>query len=358
VGAGAVLMRIAVCHPQVPFIRGGAETHTESVVRALRAEGHDAEIVAIPWKWYPPPHIVHSLALWRSLDLSESNGLPIDAVIALKFPAYAVQHDRKLVWLIHQHRSAYELWDHPEYGDLAKHGEEGVRARDVVRRADRVSLGEAKRIFTNSRNVSERLRVSLGIEGEPLYHPSPIAERLLEASPGPFGDYLLFPSRFETLKRQALVIEAMRHVRSGMRLILVGRGPDEESLRALIDERAVASRVTMEVGPSDERVEELYLGAFGVYNGPFDEDYGYVTIEGFAARRPVLTLCDSGGPLEFVEDDRTGIVSAPDAREIAAAIDRLAADEAAAKRMGAAGHAEVRERVPGWPEIVARLLGS
>jgi glycosyltransferase involved in cell wall biosynthesis len=349
-------MRIAVCHPQVPFIRGGAETHTESVVRALRSQGHEAEIVAIPWKWYPPPQIIHSLALWRSLDLTESNGLRIDAVIALKFPAYAVRHERKVVWLIHQHRSAYELWEHHEYGDLAKHGDEGVRARDVVRRADRVSLGEAKRIFTNSRNVADRLRTSLGIEGEPLYHPSPIAEGLLDATPGPYGDYLLFPSRFEALKRQALVIEAMRHVRGGLRLVLVGRGPDEATLRSLIRDRGLGSRIAMEVGPSDERLQELYLGAFGVYNGPFDEDYGYVTIEGFAARRPVVTLRDSGGPLEFVEDGRTGIVSDPEPRAIAAAIDRLAADAAAAEALGAAGYEVVRARVPHWPEIVSCLL--
>ena len=41
---------------------------------------------------------------------------------------------------------------------------------------------------------------------------------------------------------------------------------------------------------SDERLLQLYREALGVYFGPFDEDYGYVTIEGFAASRPVVTL--------------------------------------------------------------------
>ena len=215
-GAGAVLMRIAVCHPQVPFIRGGAETHTESVVRALRAEGHDAEIVAIPWKWYPPPQIVHSLALWRSLDLSESNGLPIDAVIALKFPAYLVQHERKIVWLIHQHRSAYELWDHPRFADLSLQ-EDGPAVRDMVWQADRVALGEAKRIFTNSRNVQDRLWGSMRLSSDVLYHPSPPTLALLGEEPGPYGDYVFVPGRLEALKRQHLPIEAMRHTKSDVR---------------------------------------------------------------------------------------------------------------------------------------------
>ena len=77
-------------------------------------------------------------------------------VIALKFPAYLVQHERKVVWLIHQHRSAYELWDHPEFADLYEQVE-GPQVRDMVQRSDRIALGEAKRIFTNSANVQDRL---------------------------------------------------------------------------------------------------------------------------------------------------------------------------------------------------------
>ena len=149
-------MRIAVVHPQTPFVRGGAETHTESVVAALREAGHEAEEVVVAGKWYPATEIVHQMAVWRALDLSESNGLPIDMVIALKFPAYLVPHERKVVWLIHQHRTAYELWDHPEFADLGKQIE-GPQVRDMVQQSDRIALGEAKRIFTNSKNVQDRL---------------------------------------------------------------------------------------------------------------------------------------------------------------------------------------------------------
>ena len=35
---------------------------------------------------------------------------------------------------------------------------------------------------------------------------------------------------------------------------------------------------------------------------PFDEDFGYVTLESFLAHKPVITATDAGGPLEFVED--------------------------------------------------------
>lgn len=348
-------MRVAVLHPQTAFVRGGAETHAEALVRALRAAGHEADLVQIAGKWYPPSQLAHQMAVWRSFDITESNGLKVDAVIGLKFPGYLAQHERKIVWLIHQHRTAYELWDHPVYADL-KRQDDGPKVRDMVWEADRVALGEAKRVFTNAKNVRDRLWESLRIPAEPLYHPSHVAEALLDAPSGPYGDYLLFPSRMESLKRQALVIDAMRHTTSHVRLVLVGRGPDEPQLREQVVNLGVADKVTFEIGVSDERLLQLYREALGVYFGPFDEDYGYVTIEGFAASRPVVTLTDSGGPLEFVRDGETGLVRPPEAKAIAEAFDRLARDRAGAQRMGGVGNAMVRAEVPRWPDIVARLL--
>jgi glycosyltransferase involved in cell wall biosynthesis len=348
-------VRIAVLHPQTAFVRGGAEIHTEALTRALRDAGHDAEIVTIAGKWYLATEIVHQMAVWRSFDITESNGMRVDAVIALKFPAYLASHDRKIVWLIHQHRSAYELWDHPDFGDLSVQ-EDGATVRDLIHTGDRLALGEAKRIFTNSKNVAKRLWDGLQIPAEPLYHPSPAMTAMLDMPRGRYGDYVFYPSRLEPLKRQSLVVDAMQHTRSGINLVLVGRGPDERGLRDQIQRLGLGDRVRIEIGVSDERLHELFLGARAVYNGPFDEDYGYVTIEGMAAERPVITLRDSGGPLEFVTDEVTGFVADADPKAIAETFDRLVADAALAERLGRAGHALVREVVPTWSQVVARLL--
>lgn len=348
-------MRIAICHPQTPFARGGGEMHTERLSTTLRQGGHEVDILAIPFKWYPPSELVHQMALWRSLDVSEANGQPIDMVIALKFPAYLVRHERKVVWLIHQHRAAYELWDHPVYGDLAMH-DDGQAVRDMIWNADRVALKESKRIFTNSANVGHRLRRFLGIPSDPLYHRSPICEALLNLPPGSPGDELIFPSRLEPLKRQSLAIEAMRHVNSDVRLVLVGAGPGGAAIRRLIEQHGLGDRVRLETGISDERLVELYRSSLAAYYGPYDEDYGYVTLEAMAARRPVITTTDSGGPLELVRDGETGVVVEPKPRRIAAAIDRLARDRGAAEAMGAAGERTLRRRVPEWPQVVDQLL--
>jgi glycosyltransferase involved in cell wall biosynthesis len=349
-------VRIAVCHPQTPFARGGAEMHTGSLAGSLREAGHEPDIVSIPFKWYPPAELVHQMALWRSLDLTESNGQPIDMIISLRFPAYLVPHEHKVVWLIHQHRTAYELWNHPTFADISHH-DEGESVRDLIHRADRIALGEAKRIFTNSANVRDRLWRSLGMPAEVLYHRSSLCEALLGMDAGPPGDYVLFPSRLDPIKRQSLAVDAMRYVRREVRLVLVGTGPEEEGLRRQIERAGLGGRVELAGHVTEERLLDLYLRALAVYYGPYDEDFGYVTQEAMAARRPVVVTSDSGGPLEFVREGSTGHVVDPKPRAIAAAFDRLAADAAGAAELGATGRAVIEVAVPAWPEVVARLLG-
>ena len=327
----------------------------EALVRALRESGHDAEEVTIAGKWYPATELAHQMAVWRSFDISESNGLKVDAVIALKFPAYLAAHERKIVWLIHQHRSAYELWDHPDFADLSRQ-EEGPLIRPLVWNSDRLGLGEAKQVFTNSKNVAERLWTSLGLKGDVLYHRSPATEALLARDPEELGDYLFYPSRLEILKRQSLAIDAMRHVTTPVKLVLVGRGPDERSLRERIAAHGLEDRVRLEVGVSDERLHELYRGALGVYLGPFDEDFGYVTIEGFAAARPVVTLTDSGGHSSSFSTRSRGSSRGPSRRRSPRRSTGSVRSRCGA-RLGLEGHRLVRETVPEWPAVVARLLG-
>ena len=51
--------------PQVPFVRGGAELMADELVDALRARGHEAELVTIPFKWYPGTRVLDQAFLWR-----------------------------------------------------------------------------------------------------------------------------------------------------------------------------------------------------------------------------------------------------------------------------------------------------
>ena len=157
-------MRIAVCAPQVPFARGGAEIFADDLVAELRARDHEVDLVTVPYKWYPGERVLSQAFLWRLLDLDEADGRTIDLVIATKFPSYAVRHARKVVWLLHQFRQAYEL-DRTELGQFGESAEDRATRR-AVQRLDRVALGEARKIFATSRNVAERLERSTGLTAE------------------------------------------------------------------------------------------------------------------------------------------------------------------------------------------------
>jgi glycosyltransferase involved in cell wall biosynthesis len=349
--APPVTKTVLVCEAQVPFVHGGAELHVRGLVAELTRRGYRAEKVSVPFKWYPKSELLAQAAAWRLVDLSEVNGEPIDAVIATKFPTYFVRHPRKITWLFHQYRAIYDLFDTP-YSEFA-HTESDVRLRDRLIGLDNEVLGESARLFSNARNTAARLARYNGLTAEPLYHPPPLAGKM---TAGPSGDYVLSVGRLEANKRVDLIIAALAHTDPGVRLIVVGEGPLRGRLEAAAAQSGIADRVTFTGGITERQLIDLYAGALAVVFPPLDEDYGYVTLEAFLARKPVITTTDAGGPLEFVDDGITGLVCQPAPEAIGAAIARLAADPRRAQSLGEAGYE--RARAISWDGVVDRLMAQ
>src|SRR5438067_4576090 len=334
-------MRIAVCSPQVPFERGGAEIFADDLVGELRARGHEADLVTIPYKWYPGERVLSQAFLWRLLDLSESDGRPIELVIATKFPSYAVRHPNKIVWLVHQFRQAYEL-DRTELGQFGESPEERATRR-AVQRLDRIALGEARKVFATSRNVADRLERSTGVAAEVMPHPPQVLAYRCDG----YGDFVLSVGRLDRAKRIDLLIEAARQ--AGVDVVVAGDGPDRERLEALANGRVrFAGRV------SETELADLYAGCLAVFYAPVDEDFGMVPYEAFLAEKPVVTTTDAGGPLEVVADRRTGLVCEPRAEALAAACTWLREHLDEARAWGRAGK-ELAQRVS-WDASIDRLL--
>ena len=347
-------MRVGLATVQVPFVRGGAELLAENLQAALQRAGHEAEIISFPFKWYGTETLSNAMLAARLLELEDEAGPRIDRLIALKFPAYYLRHQRKRAWLLHQHRSAYELWDSP-LSDLL-HMPQGAQLRSAIWAADNALLPECQPIYTISRGVSSRLRHFNGLESEPLYHPPPGAETLRE---GGFGNYILFPSRINASKRQALVIEALRLTREPVRVWFMGAGDTasyERDLRGRCEALGLMGRVRWCGRVSDKEKQALYAGCLAVVFPPFDEDYGYVTLEAMVCGKAVLTTADAGGPLDFVVDETTGLVCRPQPEAMAAALDRLWADRAQTRAWGAAARARYADMRLSWPHVVNQLL--
>ena len=171
---------VLVCETQVPFVTGGAESLVRSLVDQLRARGYETDLVSLPFKWYPKEEILAHAAAWRLLDLSGSNGRSIDLLIGTKFPTYFARHPRKVTWLIHQHRAAYDLCG-TEYSDF-EHVDLDVGIRQKLVELDRRMLEECWRRFTISETTSQRLERFNGVRADPLYHPPRLAGRLRAAT--------------------------------------------------------------------------------------------------------------------------------------------------------------------------------
>ena len=254
---------------------------------------------------------------------------------------------------MHQYRAAYNLWGTP-FDDLSTHPE-GARMRDWIRHCDARFIPEARKVFANSRTVAERLRLYNQIESEPLYHPPPRAARLRA---GGQGDYVFYPSRLEPQKRQELLIEAMRHTRTPVRAVLAGSTRERARYESLVRAHGVGDRVSLRGLVSEEELIELYAGALGVCYLPFDEDYGYVTLEGMLSAKPLVVARDGGGATEFVEHGREGYVADPDPRALAECLDSLYADRKRARRMGERGREKLLAMNLSWRNVVEKIISA
>lgn len=346
-----MIRNILICTTQVPFTSGGGESHVAGLKQAFTQAGYNAEVVALPFKWYPPPEIMRGALAWRLMDLSEANGKPIDLVIAMKFPAYLVPHERKVLWIMHQYRSAYNLWGTP-FDDLSTYPE-GTRLREWIFQCDNRFIPDAKKVFANSRTVAGRLRRYNQIESEPLYHPPPHFEKL---HTGQQGDYVFYPSRLEPQKRQELLIEAMRFVQTPVKAMLAGGARDIRHYQSLIRQHGVEDRVKLCGFVSEAELIELCANSLGVCYLPFDEDYGYVTLEAMLSGKPVIVPHDGGGAAEFVEHGQDGFVVEPEPKEIANYLDELYANREQARVMGERGRQKLQAMNLSWENVVNRLI--
>ncbi|MGB5962244.1 MAG: glycosyltransferase family 4 protein [Coleofasciculaceae cyanobacterium] len=347
-------MRIAVTTVQVPFIRGGAEILAEGLIKAIREAGHEVDEISMPFRFYPVSEVRRSMDIWESENFEYMNGYALDVVICLKFPTFYLKHPNKVAWLIHQHRSVYELWDTPFTEGLSNTSEGKNLRQDIIKR-DTKALKSFKNLYTIARTVSERLQHFNQISSIPLYNPPRLANYFYTA---PAEPYIFFPSRLEDLKRQDLLIKSMRYVKSPVVALLAGEGGKKTDLKHLISQLNLNQRVRLLGQITDDEMLGFYAHSLGVFFGSYSEDYGYVTLEAMLAAKPVITCSDSGGSLEFVVNGETGFVVEPNPEAVAQAIDELYFNQKGAAEMGKAGLERYHVLDISWDNVVQKLLNN
>jgi len=305
---------VLVLGAQVPFARGGAEYLNQGLLREInRKDGLQAELVQLPFKWYPEERLLDNILSWRMLDLSEANGIPIDLVIGTKFPSYAAHHPNKVLWLVHQHRVLYDL-EQTRWDLEGRRVEASVR-RQKLRQLDAKFIKECRTIRTISFRVSERLQQYNSIPSQPLWPPPFLKERI---HPGPYGDRVIYIGRVEPLKRPELLVKALQFDKKA-KVTFIGHVLEEtgELIGQLIRQHGLAERCELLGFVSEEELIARLAACRAVFYAPYDEDYGYATIEAFLAEKPVITCTDSGEVRHIVAETQAGFISPPDPGAIA-----------------------------------------
>jgi glycosyltransferase involved in cell wall biosynthesis len=333
------------------FVEGGHLVIARSLVQALRDEGHEAELIRTPQNRFGRQGAAY-LATWLTDVGVGVDGRPIDRVISTRFPSYAVRHPNHVCWLNHTMREYYDQWG-TFSGSLRWKGrlkETGRRA--LVHTVDRWLLKKnVRRVICQSRSVQARLHRWGGIQSDVLYPPPPQRAYRCEE----YGDYIFAISRLTPLKRLSLLIEALANPEAaGIRCVIAGEGDERQVLEHAIATRGLATRVRLIGRVNDDEMLEHLARCRAVCFPPFDEDYGFVTVEAFASRKAVITCTDSGGPAELVIDNINGKVCPPRPETLAVALRELMEDIHTAERLGKAALEKVSSMT--WSKAVQRLM--
>ena len=344
-------MRIIVATTVVPHVLGGADLLRDWLTDELASRGHEVEDVSIPFA-SRPDELPSQIVGLRLMDFSDRG----DRLIALRTPSHVLRHPDKTVWFLHHHRGAFDLWG-SAHQDLPANPW-GLGLREMLRSADSVGMGEARRLFSNSAVVRDRIERFNGLRADVLFPPVHRPERFRADE---YGDFILCVCRVTAHKRQGLLVDAMRHVTTPVRLVIAG-APQEAGadapLRRTIAEASLESRVQLMLRyVTEAEKERLVARCLAVAYVPVDEDsYGFPSLEAHHACKAVVTCTDSGGTRELIANGVNGFLVQPDPRALASAFDALWEDRERARRMGEAGLTRVTQLGITWDHAIERLL--
>ena len=340
--------KICVCSAQTPFAYGGTEIFVENVISQLRLRGHDAELVRLPLQTQPHEELLKSCLAWRLLNLDFVEMERINLVISTKFPSYMVRHENKRIWLLHQYRQIYDLYDtaYTSFQPTSKDNE----IRKYIIDLDQESFRESKKVFSQSRTVAERLKRSTGMETEILHPPIHDSDSFHFET---LENHVLSVARLAGNKRVDLLIEAMPYVSDRFHAVIVGDGYARPELEKLTTKLKLGKRVHFVGQISREEVIRHYAKAGAVFYGPVEEDYGLATLEAFYARKPVITCSDSGGVLELVNDS-CGWIATTQPQSIASCIEEALSNKNKSRQMGEEGFHKISYL--NWNYVMDRLL--
>ena len=341
-------MKIAIVNPSDEFeigIKGGNQLIAESLLKYIKKySSHEVQIIHTPSKAYPNSSLIKSYLMHRLMDFSN-----FDLVISLKFPSFIIKHNNHICYFAHFYRQFYDLW--PIYKKIIKNHSkklyfQTILTKGIIKLLDKRAFKKIKRVYSYSKFIQSRLK-NENINSKLIYCPPP--EENFSCNN---YDYILSTSILnDERKRISLLIKAMRHIKNDTKLLIAGSGPHEKKLKELAKDD---SRIIFLGYKTPKELIDIYSNALCTCLVSYKEDYGLVTIESMKSKKPVITCYDSGGPLEFVEHNKTGLISNPNTKDIAKNLEILINNKKRAKDMGEKGFEKVKDII--WKETIQKLV--
>ena len=332
-------MKIAVVGPSpIPYMYGGAEKLMLDLCVNINAHtSHQCELIKIPVDEFSFWGLIECYHKFYVTDLSQ-----FDMIITSKYPGWMIPHSNSVCWLMHTLRGLYDTYPTTLSNDVprnnasintildymistpdAKNLDElfsmifalrdnndipnsyfafpGPFIRALLHYMDNYGLHKQKRLFAISNTV--KLRKDYFPIQSTVHAVYPPVERFETISGA--SDYFFVCSRLDAPKRFDQLINSYKNCKTNKQLLIAGKGPLQAQLEQLA---ATDKRIQLLGFVSDDKKQQLYDNCIAVPYIPYDEDYGYITIEAMQHKKPVVTLKDSGGPTELIVDGKTGFV--------------------------------------------------
>jgi phosphatidyl-myo-inositol alpha-mannosyltransferase len=356
-------LRIGIFAPYDLARPGGVATHLRAQARALRHLGHEVTVYGPASSALIGGEIALSATTVVTISGTQS-GLGLDprsrGRVARLFAStpFDVLHVHEpltpiLPWFVLRHARA------PVVGTFHVHREGGHALypiarpwlRSLMRHVDyRIAVSEAAR-----RTVSQHF------PGEYDIVPNALdIDAFRTAQPRPSSIetgrlHALYVGRLEPRKGVGHLIRAIASVQRvvpGVRLVVVGDGPD----RGRLTEHARSAGADVQfAGRIDDRELPAYYQACDVVCSPslHGESFGIVLLEAMACGKPIVASRIAGYEALAGGADCGRLVAPGDAAAIADALVWLLRDEGLRRSMGAQGLRTVRPYA--WPAIAQRL---
>lgn len=193
------------------------------------------------------------------------------------------------------------------------------------------------------------LRFHTGLDGELVRNRYSIS---------PDEKVILAVQRLHRRKGVHYLIEAVKLVmthRPGVRLLLVGDGPERLVLQAWVDQLEMSDRVIFAGAVPDVELPSYYGVADLFTMHSFHEGLGIVFLEAMAAGKPIVATA-AGGNLDIVRQGVNGVLVPPgDSHALAEAMLELLDDPATMQAMGERGR-QIAETEYDWDAVADRYL--